>query len=809
MENSNKQLILERIQEKLLSLFGRTAEDATRQQIYRAAALALRDDIMPSWRQSEQLDATKVRRKLYYLSVEFLPGRIFHSNLLNTGLWDAYSGALDEIGVPLSELFKEEREPGLGNGGLGRLAACFMDSLATLDLPAMGCSIRYEFGLFRQQIEDGAQVELPDVWLDEDFVWEIERPEDAVEVRFGGKVTEQWENGRLCINHSGYSTVLAIPSDIPVAGYQSQTTNTLRLWSARAPERLDMNQFNRGQYIKALEETELAEVISKILYPADSHIQGKELRLKQHYFFTAATVGHILREYKKTKNRLSDLPNHVCIQINDTHPGLAIPELMRLLLDEEHLSWDDAWDIVSRTFHYTNHTIMSEALEQWPISLMQPLLPRLYSILQAINEHICSRLWSFYPGQWEKIGQMAIIGFGQVRMANLCVAVSVHVNGVSGLHADILRQQLFHNYYLVEPWKFLGITNGVTHRRWLMLANPKLSHAITEAIGPKWICEPERLSELNAFSSDAAFLERIGAIKHANKERFSAFLQQTQGIMLPCDAVFDVQAKRLHEYKRQLMNVLHVIYLYDRLLAEPGLPMQPQVFLFAAKAYPNYRTAKQIIRLIHKVADMIERTPRVCDILMVAFVDNYSVGSAEILIPAAEISEQISTAGREASGTGNMKFMLNGALTLGTLDGANVEIHDRVGDEGMFLFGLEAHDAESLLAGKTYNAGALYESDPLLRRVLDYLINGRIVAEDPRMFQDLYHLLLFGDDHGLADNYLVLRDFSAYIDAHRRALQTYAKPSLWNAMAVKNIAQAGYFSSDRAIAEYNKLIWQL
>ena len=682
MDNSNKQLLLERIQEKLLSLFGRTPEDATRQQIYRAAALVLRDELMPLWRQSEQRDAAETRRKLYYLSVEFLPGRIFHSNLLNTGLLEAFGGALSELGIPLSELFQEEREPGLGNGGLGRLAACFMDSLATLNLPAMGCSIRYEFGLFRQQIEDGAQIELPDVWLDEDFVWEIERPEDAVEVRFGGKVTEEWENGRLCINHTGYSTVLAIPYDIPVVGFQSQTINTLRLWSARAPERLDMIHFNRGEYIKALEETELAEVISKILYPADSHIQGKELRLKQHYFFTAATIGYILSEYKKTKNKLSDFPEHVCIQINDTHPGLAIPELMRLLLDEEHLNWDDAWDIVSRTFHYTNHTIMIEALEQWPISLMQPLLPRIYAILQAINEHVCSRLWSFYPGQWEKIGQMAIIGFGQVRMANLCVAVSAHVNGVSGLHAEILKHQLFHDYYLVEPWKFLGITNGVTHRRWLMLANPKLAHAVTEAIGDKWIRDPERLSELAAFSADPAFLEKIGAIKRSNKERLAAFVQKTQGVTLPLDAVFDVQAKRLHEYKRQFMNVLHVIYLYDRLLSEPDLAMQPQVFLFAAKAYPNYRIAKQIIRLIHMVADMIDRTPRIRDVLKVAFVDNYSVESAQILIPAAEISEQISTAGREASGTGNMKFMLNGALTLGTLDGANVEIHDRVGDEG-------------------------------------------------------------------------------------------------------------------------------
>ena len=802
----DKESIKKSIIGKLQRYNGRTLSDATDQQIYHAVASTVRDQIMQKWVAYREKDKQSDGKRLYYLSVEFLTGRSLHCNILNLCSQDNYQQAFEELGLDWRRIFKEEPEPGLGNGGLGRLAACFMDSLASLTLPAMGCTIRYEYGLFRQRILGGQQVEVPDNWLENGNVWEVPAMEDQCEVHFGGWVEPVEENGRMQYRLRDYYTVEAVPYDMPVAGYDCETVNSLRMWRARSPKTIDLASFSSGQYSKAMQEQELATVISKVLYPEDNHYEGKELRLKQHYFFTSATLQYAIKDFKRRfGNNFMMLPEKVTIHVNDTHPGLAIPELMRLLLDEEHLSWDAAWDIVTRTFNYTNHTVMSEALERWPAQLMEVQLPRIFSILKAINEHFCQKLWSFYPGQWEKIGQMAIVGYDEVRMANLCIAGSGHVNGVSKLHAEILKRDLFRDFYLVEPWKFLGITNGITHRRWLMQANPKLTAAITDAIGEGWKRDMEKLQDLLPFANDREFCKRIGDIKRENKLRFADFIRGRQGVALDPDTLFDVQSKRLHEYKRQLMNILHVIYLYDRLVTDPAFTMPPQTFLFAAKAYPNYRIAKEIILLINKVADMIERNPRAKQVLKVAFLENYSVSAAEILIPAAEVSEQISTAGKEASGTGNMKFMMNGALTIGTLDGANVEMHEVLGDENMFLFGLHADEVEQLKR-EGYVPQRLYNRDESLRRCLDALRAG---FRDGVSYEDLYQRLLFGAGGSAADEYLLLADFRSYCEAEQRMVETYADREQWNRMSVHNIARSGIFAADRAIAEYADNIWHV
>jgi starch phosphorylase len=558
--------IINNIKSKLLYQFGKTLEKATPQEIYKAVALTVRASIMPKWNASrEELDSPNVK-KLYYLSVEFLLGRSLSNNIINIVQSEEYQEALSRLDLSLEQIEECEADPGLGNGGLGRLAACFLDSLATLELPAMGCGIRYEYGLFKQKIVDGQQVEVPDAWLEDGNIWEVERPDSAVEIKFGGDIKEIWENGKLRIEHTGYHTVRAVPYDMPVVGYEGNVINTLRLWSARSPKRLDMESFSRGEYIKAMAEKELAEVISKVLYPADTHYEGKELRLKQHYFFTSATMQYIVSYALRCGADLHKLYDTAVIQINDTHPALAIPELMRILMDEYGFDWDSAWDVTTKIFAYTNHTVMSEALERWPVDLFKRQLPRIYSIICAINEHYCNKLWAFYPGQWEKIGQMAIIGYGEIRMANLCVAMAFHVNGVSQLHANILQRTLFRDSFVIEPSKFSGITNGITHRRWLMDANPLLTKLICETIGDKWKKEPERLNDLTPFASDAAFCEKFMAIKRANKVRFANWIHGYQNALLNPDSIFDAQAKRLHEYKRQLLNVLHILYLYDKLV---------------------------------------------------------------------------------------------------------------------------------------------------------------------------------------------------------------------------------------------------
>ena len=795
---------------KLQRYNGRTIEEASNGQIYRALASTVRDQIMQKWMISREERKTNNNKRLFYLSVEFLMGRSLYTNILNLVSLDAYKQALDELHIDVDKVLQEEPEPALGNGGLGRLAACFMDSLASLDLPAMGCSIRYEYGLFRQKIVDGQQVELPDYWLGNGNVWEMPVMEDACEVHFNGHVEMGNENGRTVFRHVGYNTVEAVPYDMPLVGYDTSTVNSLRLWSARAPKRIDLSDFNHGHYVQASEEKELAEAISNILYPEDNHYEGKLLRLKQQYFFTSATLQYILKDFKKLNGtNWSKLPEKVVIHINDTHPGLAIPELMRLLMDEEGLGWDEAQQIVSRTMAYTNHTIMAEALEKWPEDMVKSLLPRIYQILVEMNKRLCARLWNFFPGEAERVGRMAIIAYGYIHMANLCVAMTFSTNGVSQLHGDILKQETFHDFYLVMPEKFSAITNGITHRRWLMACNPQLTKLICDTIGTDWVKDPELLHDLAPYADDAAFREQFEKIKHSNKVRLSNFLKEHQGAIVDPDFIFDAQSKRLHEYKRQMLNALHILVLYNRIVNDPNFTMQPRVFIFGSKAAPGYNRAKQIIRFINGLSALIAKHPRASKMLQVVFIENYDVSSAQMLIPATEISEQISTASKEASGTGNMKYMMNGAITIGTMDGANVEISEQVGMDNIYIFGMRSDTVLDMYRERNYNPMTIFETNQELRLAMTQMIDGTVLPDAPSALQDLYHSLLIGDWGNMADPFFVLKDFGSYSMAQRRIDADYADRDKWNRMAVINTAMSGVFSSDRTIREYNDTIWHL
>ena len=795
---------------KLQRYNGRTIEEASNGQIYRALASTVRDQIMQKWMISREERKTNNNKRLFYLSVEFLMGRSLYTNILNLVSLDAYKQALDELHIDVDKVLQEEPEPALGNGGLGRLAACFMDSLASLDLPAMGCSIRYEYGLFRQKIVDGQQVELPDYWLGNGNVWEMPVMEDACEVHFNGHVEMGNENGRTVFRHVGYNTVEAVPYDMPLVGYDTSTVNSLRLWSARAPKRIDLSDFNHGHYVQASEEKELAEAISNILYPEDNHYEGKLLRLKQQYFFTSATLQYILKDFKKLNGtNWGKLPEKVVIHINDTHPGLAIPELMRLLMDEEGLGWDEAQQIVSRTMAYTNHTIMAEALEKWPEDMVKSLLPRIYQILVEMNKRLCARLWNFFPGEAERVGRMAIIAYGYIHMANLCVAMTFSTNGVSQLHGDILKQETFHDFYLVMPEKFSAITNGITHRRWLMACNPQLTKLICDTIGTDWVKDPELLHDLAPYADDAAFREQFEKIKHNNKVRLSNFLKEHQGAIVDPDFIFDAQSKRLHEYKRQMLNALHILVLYNRIVNDPNFTMQPRVFIFGSKAAPGYNRAKQIIRFINGLSALIAKHPRASKMLQVVFLENYDVSSAQMLIPATEISEQISTASKEASGTGNMKYMMNGAITIGTMDGANVEISEQVGMDNIYIFGMRSDTVLDMYRERNYNPMTIFETNQELRLAMTQMIDGTVLPDAPSALQDLYHSLLIGDWGNMADPFFVLKDFGSYSMAQRRIDADYADRDKWNRMAVINTAMSGVFSSDRTIREYNDTIWHL
>ncbi|MBR1408157.1 MAG: glycogen/starch/alpha-glucan phosphorylase [Clostridia bacterium] len=805
----NKEAIKESILDKLLRYYGCTIDEATPKQIYAAVASTVRDQIMLKWRFEKEARRATHAKRLYYLSIEFLTGRWLHNNLLNLCSTKEYEEAFADLGLTLRGVLHEEPEPALGNGGLGRLAACFLDSMATLDLPAMGSTIRYEYGLFRQRIVDGQQVEVPDEWLTYGNAWEIPTQRDAVRIRFGGKLVEQWGvDGHNYVSLEDTEDVIAVPYDLPIVGYNSDVIDRLRTWSAVLPKNFNPDEPVES-YAKQNDDS-IAAQISKVLYPEDNTPEGKKLRLMQEYFLVSATLQYALKDFKRVNgNDMSLLPEKVAFHINDTHPAMVIPELMRILVDEEHLPWEEAERITEATVAYTNHTIMAEALEKWPEKMLRETLPRIYSIMQELNRRLCQYLFDCFPGQWERIGHMAILAYDQAHMANMCIAYSHSINGVSQLHGDILKRSTFADYYSIMPEKFSAITNGITPRRWLMLANPDLSALLDEAIGQGWRTDLMELQKLMPLADDAAFIERFAAIKHSNKERFSRWINRHQGLVLDPDSMFDVQVKRLHEYKRQLLNALHILVLYNRICDDPNFVISPHTFIFGAKAAPGYRRAKEIIHFINVLASKIEKDERANKMLKIAFLRNYNVSTAEVLIPASEISEQLSTASKEASGTGNMKFMMNGAVTLGTLDGANVEIADLVGPDNCYIFGMRSKEVEALYATGSYRSLDIYENNAEIRRALNMLFDGSLTPDNPKMFEGLYRALVFSDNGGMADPYLVLKDFGSYQQARQRMAHDYEDSRAWTRKEIINVAQSGVFSSDRTIREYNDRIWHL
>ncbi len=798
------------IEGKIARHFGKSMEDATPKMVYTACALTARDEIMARWAVSHKEVKKEGSKKLYYLSFEFLMGRLFRTNVLNLMQTKEYTNAIKALGYDIYDIAELENDAGLGNGGLGRLAACFMDSLTTMDLPAYGCTIRYEYGLFRQKIVDGFQTELPDTWLENGNAWEIARPEEAVTVKFGGQVHTDWNDGHFSFRYENAHTITAVPYDVPLVGYDSKIVNKLRLWSAKAPDVMDMQAFNSGDYIRSTEERQLAELISKVLYPEDNHTEGKELRLKQQYFLVSATLQWILREYEDRYGYdWKKLPEKAVIHINDTHPTLAIPELMRLLVDEKGLGWDEAWDITRRTFAYTNHTVMSEALEKWPLDMFERILPRISMIVEEINRRLMENLQVVYPNDWGKQKWMAIISDNQVFMANLCLATCFAVNGVSTLHTKILTSDIFADYYRLDTKRFHAITNGITMRRWIANCNPELTELISSKIGDSWIKDYTKLKNLKKYADDPEFQAEFAKIKHNNKVRLAKYIKEHNGIDVNPDSIFDVQAKRLHEYKRQLMNILHILAQYNMLVENPNREFTPKTYIFGAKAAPGYKRAKLVIKLINSIANMINNDARIDGKIKVVFIENYGVSIAELLVTAADVSEQISTAGKEASGTGNMKFMLNGAVTCGTLDGANVEMLEQVGSDNIYIFGLKADEvAARLKFNNSDEVKTIYSQNQVLRRALEQLISGEIEPENTQIFRDLYQTLLFGD-YGYPDTYMVLRDFEAYCNIQDKISEDYNNKAKWWHMAIMNTASSGYFSSDRTIADYNNKIWHL
>ena len=806
MAEYNKAQLTEMIVGKLLRNFGRTVDEATPNHMYKACAMVLRDIMSGHQIETSNHVWEAQGRQVHYLSLEFLMGRSLEKNAYNLGLLDTLTQVLEDLGFSAADLFETEPDAGLGNGGLGRLAACYLDSMTTLEIPATGYSICYELGIFKQKIIDGKQVELADNWLGLGDAWLIAKMDEAEEVRFGGRIVDHWVDGHNKPEHVGYTTVLAIPRDMEIAGYKTNHTNTLRLWDAKSPVPVDMSLYSRGEYLKAVEQQAMAEVIAKVLYPDDNHYEGKSLRLKQQYFFVSATAQSIVRQHRAQYGTLRNFHQKHVIQINDTHPTLVIPELMRILLDVEGYSWDEAWHIVTNTVCYTNHTVLAEALERWPQNLIESLLPRIWEILKEIAARYQRQLEGYFGGDMNRVSRMAIIWGGEVRMANLCVCACSAVNGVSALHSDILKRDVFHDAYLRQPDQFKNVTNGIDHRRWLSQINPKLDALIRECTGSDaYLLHPESISGLEKYKDDSAVLDRLESIKQENKRRFAGYVARESGIILNTDAIFDVQVKRLHEYKRQLLNVLHIVCLYQQLRDDPNMDFTPQTFLFGAKAAPGYHVAKQIIQLINSLAAQINADPVCKDKLQVVFLENYRVSLAEKLMPASELSEQISTAGKEASGTGNMKFMMNGALTIGTLDGANVEMHQQLGDENIFLFGLTADQVEERRR-QGYRSLDYYQQDPVLKRVLDQISAG---FSDGRAYTDLTNRLLFGGGGGIADEYMLLADFDSYCQAHRRSLEVYKDRRAWDQKSLINIARSGIFAADRSIRDYARDIWHV
>ena len=788
----------------------KTLQDATPQEIYQAVAFAVRDVITDDWIETQRAYAHHSPKILYYLSMEFLVGRALGNNLVNMGILDDVHEVLNELNIDIDLDIIEDQEPdaGLGNGGLGRLAACFLDSLSTLSYPAYGCGIRYNYGIFKQKIEDGYQVEHPDDWLANGNPWEVKRNDNAQEVKFGGHVeTYMDESGRLQFTLKDYDSVLAIPYDMPIVGYKNDFINGLRLWDAEAPQKFVLRFFDQGAYEKAVEQQTLAKTLVEVLYPNDNHYKGKELRLKQQYFFVSATVQQAIAKFKKSGANIHSLPEKVVFQMNDTHPSIAVAELMRILLDEEGLTWEEAFDITTRTCAYTNHTIMVEALERWPIDLFQKLLPRVYQIIDEINRRFCIELREVHHQPESIIHDMSIICDGQIRMAYLAIVGSFSVNGVAAIHTEILKSNVLKNFYRIYPHKFNNKTNGITQRRWLGHANQELAHLINETIGDKWYTDLSELKKLMPYANDAAFIEKYSNVKTHNKERLAHYIKEHNGIIVNPNSIFDVQVKRLHEYKRQLMNVLHIMMLYNEIKANPKGNYVPRTFIFGAKAAPGYTRAKLIIKLINQVANLVNNDPDTKNYLTVVFIENYCVSNAEIIIPAANVSEQISTASKEASGTSNMKFMLNGALTVGTLDGANIEIYEEVGKDNIFIFGLTCEEVLSLYASGQYNPWDIYNEDEEIRTILKQLINGTLCHHDHNLFAELYESLLNRAGDNLADPYFILKDLRSYYNIQREVSTAYLDEKSWNQKAIINTACSGKFSSDRTIKQYATEIW--
>ena len=805
-----KETFKKSVRDNVRFLFRKTLEEATPQQIFQAVSYSVKDVIIDNWLLTQKTYEEQDPKTVYYMSMEFLMGRALGNNLLNLTAYKEVKEALDELGINLNAIEDEEPDPALGNGGLGRLAACFLDSLATLGYSAYGCGIRYRYGMFKQKIEDGYQIEEPDNWLKDGYPFELRRPEYAKEVHFGGYVRVEYdhEKGENKFIHEGYQAVKAIPYDMPIVGYNNKIVNTLRIWDAEPIVDFGLDSFDKGDYRKAVEQENLARNIVEVLYPNDNHYAGKELRLKQQYFFISASIQAAIVKYKKTHDDITKLPEKVTFQMNDTHPTMAVAELMRILMDVEGLGWDQAWAITTKTVAYTNHTIMAEALEKWPIELFSRLLPRIYQIIEEINRRFIIEIQNRYPGNYEKIKKMAIIYDGQVKMAHLAIVAGYSVNGVARLHTEILKNQELRDFYEMMPEKFNNKTNGITQRRFLLHGNPLLADWVTNHIGADWITDLSQIHKLAIYADDEKAQQEFMNIKYQNKVRLAKYILKHNGIEVDPRSIFDVQVKRLHEYKRQLLNILHVMYLYNQIKQHPEMDFYPRTFIFGAKAAAGYRRAKLTIKLINAVADVVNHDASIHGKLKVVFIENYRVSNAEMIFAAADVSEQISTASKEASGTGNMKFMLNGAVTLGTMDGANVEIVEEVGEENAFIFGLSSDQVINYENHGGYDPHVIYNTDGEIRQVLMELINGKY-SNDTELFRDLYNSLLNTQSSDRADTYFILADFRSYAEAHRRVEEAYRDEKRWAKMAMLNTACSGKFTSDRTIQQYVDEIWEL
>ena len=806
----NKEAFIEDVKENVKNLYRKTLDEASQQEIFQAVSYTVKDVIIDDWLATQKAFDKQDPKMVYYMSMEFLMGRALGNNMINLKMYKEVKEALEEIGLNLDEIEDQEPDPALGNGGLGRLAACFMESLATLGYAAYGCGIRYRYGMFKQKIKDGFQVEVPDNWLKNGYPFELRRPEYSYEVKFGGYVrAEVTEEGKTRFIQENYQSVLAVPYDMPIVGYGNHVVDTLMIWDAEPMECFELDSFDKGDYHKAVEQENLARNLVEVLYPNDNHIAGKELRLKQQYFFVSASVQRALARYKKHHDDIHKLPEKVTFQLNDTHPTVAVAELMRILLDEEGLSWDEAWEITTKTCAYTNHTIMAEALEKWPIEIFSRLLPRIYQIVEEINRRFILQIQAEFPGDNGKVARMAIVYDGQVKMAHLAIAAGYSVNGVAKLHTEILKNEQLHDFYELFPQKFNNKTNGITQRRFLMHGDSLLADWVSEHIGDDWITNLAHIEKMAIYATDKKAQQEFMNIKYQNKLRLAKYIKEHNGIEVDPRSIFDVQVKRLHEYKRQLLNILHVMYLYNELKEHPDMDFYPRTFIFGAKAAAGYKNAKLTIKLINNVADVINNDRSINGKIKVVFIEDYRVSIAEWIFAAADVSEQISTASKEASGTGNMKFMLNGALTLGTMDGANVEIVEEVGKENAFIFGMSSDEVIAHERNRDYDPMQIFNSDQDIRKVLMQLINGFYSPNDPELFRDLYNSLLNTQCTQFADTYFILKDFRSYADAQKRVMEAYKDEEGWAKSAILNIAHAGKFSSDRTIQEYVDDIWHL